>query len=85
MAETCAISSGTPKIMSAAVSSCMVSPLSLSVIRRSAGSGTNGAGTSHGPRGRNVGEFLPASQSVPSPGMSGRNTRSRVVMSLTIM
>ena len=85
MDETCAMSSAIPKIMSAVVSSCMVSPFSFSVIRTSIGSGTNCAGTSHGPRGRNVGEFLPASQSVPSPGMSGRNTRSRVVMSLTIV
>ena len=46
---------------------------------------TNGAGTRNGPVGRNPGAFFARYQSVPISFMSLRNTRSRVVMSLTIV
>lgn len=71
--------------MSFVVSSCMTSPFSRSVIRRSPGSVTNRDGTRYGPSGVNVGAFFARSQSVPISGMSRRNTASRAVRSLAIV
>jgi hypothetical protein len=83
--ETCSISRATSNIMSGVLESCITSPFSRSVICSDIGSPTWIAGTSSGPVGKNVGQFLPASQSVPMLGMSGRKTRSRAVMSLQIV
>ena len=74
-----------PKTMSPVLLSCMVLPLRRSRMPRSSGSGTNRAGTSHGPVGKNVGKFFARSQSVPIIGMSVRGTRLRVVRSLQIV
>lgn len=63
----------------------MVSPLSLSVTRRSPGSAIDSAGTSHGPSGVKPGAFLQRSQSVPMAFMSRRKTVARSVRSLAIV
>ena len=78
-------SRATPKSMSLVDSSCMVSPFSLRVTRRSPGSAMDSAGTIQGPSGVKPGAFLQRSQSVPMAGMSRRKTVARSVRSLAMV
>lgn len=70
-------------MMSSTDSSCISSPLTLSVMRSRRGSATNSRGTRYGPVGKKVGRDFDIKKSVI--GNFGRFMTSRVLMSLQIV